>query len=628
VEGPASEVVGRAAEDSPLVTFSPGAPDGDWVLLAERARSWLGRAPPLPSAVREGRFRWALVEPLLPAAALSPPSGGAPPTPVRRLASLLAAERSDLGVVLVFAVATGILSLATPLAIQVLINWVAFGALTQPIFGLSAMLLACLLLAAGLRSAQRYVVEILQRRLFVRTVADLSARLARVKVESLDGKSGPELVNRFFDVLTLQKAVASLTLDGLGAALQAGVGLFLLAMYHPVLLVFDVVVVGLAAAVLVPFSGAAQYSAIKESKAKYEVAGWLEQIAQHPMVFKLGGAALAEDRSDHLVRSWLGYRHAHFRTFFQQFVGMQLVQAVVGVALLFTCGWLVIEGQLTLGQLVAAEFVVASALTGLAKFTDKLETVYDLLAGVDKLGSLVDMPHDGTVGVVRRAAGGARVELVGVGLDDGGRELLKDLTFHLVPGGTVALVGDDGRARRFLAELVLGARTPSRGAVSRDGLPYRALRPDHLFAESLLCRPDGLLVGSVYDNLALGRRGVTEEEVWRALASVGLSEEVAALPEGLRTLLHVGGAPLTELQARALLVARALVGEARLVVLDAVLDGLAPAVLDRWLEALGAATAGRTRLVLTSDPAVARRFDRTLWLVDGGVSERPTLRPV
>ncbi len=630
LHGTLAEVTSRADREAPLVTYVDEEVEGGWVLLEDRWFGWpVLRGPMLvPASLREGAARWGRVEPLLPASALSPKAEGRAVTPLRRLRSLLSAERSDLGVVLVFAVATGVLALATPLTIQVLINWLAFGALLQPILGLSVVLFACLALAAVLRSAQRHVIEVLQRRLFVRTVADLAARLARVRIESMDGRSGPELVNRFFDVLTLQKAVATLLIDGLGAALQAAVGFLLLAAYHPVLLVFDVVVVALAALVLLPFAARAQRTALQESKAKYEVAGWLEQVAQHPLVFKLGGAALAEERADRLVRSWLGYRSSHFSAFFRQYVGMQVVQAVVSVGLLLTCGWLVLEGQLTLGQLVAAEFVVASALAGLAKFTDKLETVYDLLAGVDKLGSLADLPHDGTVGVVRRGSGGASLVARGARLEEEGRAVLGGIDLELPAGGSLAIVAPDDRPRRLLAELLVGARTATQGSISRDGLPYRGLRPDHLLAEGLLCRADGLLVGSVLDNLALGRQGVSEEDLWRALAGVGLAEVVSALPDGLRTVLLPGGAPLTDAQGRALLVARALVGDARLVVLDGVLDRVPPAVLDRWLEALGAANVGRTRVVLTEDPAVARRFDRTLWMVDGGLSERPTLRTI
>ncbi|MCA9493194.1 MAG: ABC transporter ATP-binding protein, partial [Myxococcales bacterium] len=505
VEGTMEEAAAIARYDLPVLTWIEAGISSRWVVLDGR---WLGSPSAIdpfhpPPIQLPDRVVWARVEPVLPASPLSP-SGGRR-TPLRRLFGLLDAERSDLGVVLVFAVATGLLSLATPLTIQVLINWLAFGALVQPIIVLSGALLVCLLLAAGVRVAKRQVVEVLQRRIFVRTVADLSARLARVRLEELDGRSAPELVNRFFDVLTLQKATSTLLLDGVGAALQAAVGLALLAVYHPALLVFDLIVVALAAVVLLPLARGALRTALDESKAKYQVAGWLEEVGRQTLVFKLGGATLAEERADRLVRSWLTARASHFRVFLRQYAGMQLVQVVVGVGLLATSGWLVLEGQLTLGQLVAAEFVVTAALAGLAKFTDKLETVYDLLAGLDKLGSLVDLGRDGTVGAVPRSSGPPTIEALDLHVTAPGAVVLNGASLTVGPGSSVAIVTDDVTDRSLLGEVLAGARPPAGGVLRRDGLPYAAHRPDLLTREALLCRPDGLIAGTIAENVSLGR---------------------------------------------------------------------------------------------------------------------------
>ena len=129
-------------------------------------------------------------------------------------------ERHDLAVVLVYAIGVGVLTLATPIAVQALVNTVAFGTLLQPLAVLAFLLLVGLAFAAVLRALQAWVVEVLQRRIFLRFVADLSHRLPRVRLSAFDAAHGPELLNRFFDVFTVQKASSSLLLGGLDAEQQ------------------------------------------------------------------------------------------------------------------------------------------------------------------------------------------------------------------------------------------------------------------------------------------------------------------------------------------------------------------------------------------------------------------------
>ena len=150
--------------------------------------------------------------------------GHATPRPFVRLKLLLEPERRDIAAVAVYALAVAVLSLATPIAVESLVNTVAFGILMWPVVVISGVLMTCLGLAAAIRAMQVYVVECLQRRLFVRVVADYAHRFPRLQLEALDHHYGPELANRFFDVMTLQKALAVLLLDGVAIVVTATVG--------------------------------------------------------------------------------------------------------------------------------------------------------------------------------------------------------------------------------------------------------------------------------------------------------------------------------------------------------------------------------------------------------------------
>ncbi len=158
------------------------------------------------------------------------------PSPLRRMRQLLALDRQDIAVVVIYGVALGLLSLAVPIAVQSLVNTVTIGSLFQPLVVLTILLAVALIGAAVLRALQIRIAEMLQRRLFVRIVVEIGGRLPRMSADALREKNGPELLNRFFDVFTTQKSVTSLLLGGVDAALIALVGLIVLAFYHPVLL--------------------------------------------------------------------------------------------------------------------------------------------------------------------------------------------------------------------------------------------------------------------------------------------------------------------------------------------------------------------------------------------------------
>ncbi|MBM4291760.1 MAG: HlyD family efflux transporter periplasmic adaptor subunit, partial [Deltaproteobacteria bacterium] len=318
---------------------------------------------------------------------------GGPVSPWGRLWALMGLERQLIGALLTYAVALGALSLAAPIAVQVLVNTIAFGTLTQPLVMLAVLLFGVLVLSGGIKIVEFYAVELLQRRLFVRVAEDLSRRLSLATEEGRAKVEAYGLANRFFEVVTLQKAAGKLIVDGGSLALQTVVGMLLLGFYHPALLAFDIALVVCFVVVLVLGRGAVP-TAVEESEAKYAMAAWVEGVALEPERFcSADGARRSAVSADSLVRAYLAARKRHFRVLLRQAVGGVSAQIVSTVTLLGLGGWLVMRGELTLGQLVAAELVVGSLGANLSKLGKLLESAYDLLAGVDKLGKVVDLPH-------------------------------------------------------------------------------------------------------------------------------------------------------------------------------------------------------------------------------------------
>lgn len=558
-------------------------------------------------------------------------SMGGQVNPHTRLWKLFGVHRRELTYVLAYASAAGILSLAVPLAVQQLVNSIAFTNLMQPVLVLGAMVFAALGLLGVMLAGQAWVVELVQRRLFINTVVDLAVRLIRVRQEGYDRQHGPELLNRFFAMFALQKAMSSLLAEGTAVLLQTVIGLALIAVYHPLLLNFSILVVAGLLALLRLTLSEATGTALQESKCKFETAAWLEELAGNPTTFRAESAArISLEKANALAEGWLNSRRAHWRILFQQLLALLIFQAVASAMLLSIGGWLVINLQLTLGQLVASEFVLSMVLAGLVKLAKQLEVYFDALANADKLGVLVDLPVERSGGIhLPEVQTGMHVRLASARLSRAERTVLSNGEALVEPGARVGFTGATGVDLAALGELMAGLREPESGAIEYDTRDLRDLALRGLRCDIAYIEPAGIFAGTVLDNLQLGRPGVEWVHLRGALEAVGLWERIQALPAGLESPLTPQGEPLTLGETRQLLLARAIAGNPRLIVVDEVLDGLDPQTQRRVLATLCDPRARWTLIILSRNGAALELMDKVYELENGlltlrGETERRT----
>lgn len=492
------------------------------------------------------------------------------PPPTVRLRKLLSQESAALWVVLVYAAFIGLLALATPVAVQALINQVTFGQLRQPLLVLTVLLFLVLLFSGALRLLQATAVEQIQQRLFVRLGSELSLLLPRVLMAQLRKPPGPRLVSRFFEIITVQKSLANLLLDGMSLLLQSLIGLLVLGFYHPLLLGFDVILLMSIVVIVLGLGRGAVKSAVKESRAKYDVADWLMELGSHSLTLRGGrGADWAAQRADVLLLQYVHARRLNFSILRRQIIGALLLQALASSMLLGLGGMLVIWGQLTIGQLVAAELIVSSVVLGVLKFTKHMESYYDLLAGLDKLGYFDDLKDERETGETLTLPERPEVLLrkVKVSDPDSVSELHVD-ELIISPGSRAAVVG--GRGKRLISEVLYGLLDADHGQVELGGVPIRSISLSSLRAQVALLHDDreGIVAGSVADNLRFAKESVSFAELRAALQSVSLWNDVSSLPKGLDTQL-LSGAPAWSTSMRwRLLIARLLIQKPSLVIVD------------------------------------------------------------
>lgn len=553
------------------------------------------------------------------------------PRPWSRLMRLLAQEKRLISFVYLYAGLAGLFSLALPLGVQAIIGLVAGGMIFQPVVLLIAFVIAGTLANGGLQIMQLSVVETVQQRIFARYSFELGARMARLRLESVGEFDLPELMNRFFEIKMIQKALSKILTDWVAALLQVLFGVILLTFYHPLFALLGLLLVGTLAAIFRWSGPRGLESSLQESKYKYRVAHWLQELSRHLPTFKFAGRGdLAVERLDQEVTGYLAYRQEHFRILMQQSWGFVLFKTIISGGILILGCVLVVNRSITLGQFVASELVIVSVLAAVEKAILGLADFYDLLTAVEKAGHVTDLPLEKGSGMVPPPIAdpnGIQLDVRDVSFTypGGDSPVIKGITFSAFPGENVAVTGVEGAGESTLLSVIGGLFESYSGAVTYDKVSLREM--DRARARELVAfcgSAVSLFEGTVEENVALGRSWVRTEDVLEAVSVVGLLEWVQAQPEGLQTAIASGGRGLPSQVARKIELARCLAGKPRLLLLDDVFDVLDPPVKRDLLARLLKRDASWTVVTVTHDAEVMAACDRVLVLRDGEVAGEGT----
>lgn len=492
---------------------------------------------------------------------------------------LVSDEKRDIWYVVMYGILSSLLGLVIPLSSQSIVNAVALGVFNRQLVVLCAVVFVAMVLMAGLALLEQYVVDVMQRRLFVRTAFDIVSRLPQMK-KSRDGQVyTPELVNRFFDVMTVQKSIAKFLLEGVRSVLVLVVGLILLALYHPFFLVYDVLFLLFVPVLVFALGRRAIATAVDVSKQKYQAAAWIEDVARNQQSFKvLNATDYAYDRMDGIGGEYVRAKHSHFVILARQILGTTLFKAFATVGILGLGGVLVIEQQISLGQLVAAEIIIIMILGAIEKILGEFDTYYDFIAALDKLATIAEQPLEARGGMEFVAAGPLAIQLHEVGVSFGDRNILDGASIAVPAGGRVSLVGKSGSGKSTILNLISGVHDPDRGVVSINGRDLRDLDLSEVRRHIGYVLPEDTIIdGTVRDNVLLGRT-VSEEQLQWAIDITRLETDVRNLPQGLHTYLSSGGETISYGMRRRILFTRAIVHRPKLLLIDEAFDGIEDAV--------------------------------------------------
>ncbi|MBK8189563.1 MAG: ATP-binding cassette domain-containing protein [Vampirovibrionales bacterium] len=517
------------------------------------------------------------------------------------------------------------MTLAVPLAAQALVNTIAAGVFLQPLVVLTVLLFVGMAFAGALRVSQFYIVEVLQQRVFARVALRLAQRLPLVLHQAFTDAYPPELLNRFFDVIKVQKALSKLLMDGPAAVLQILTGLILMGFYSPLLLGFDLFALLFIAFIAFGLGRNGVHTSLDESIQKYRVAGWLQELARCHTSFKIDAhRAYLFNRADSQVMDYLRARRSHFRILLRQVVANYFFQALASAGILGIGGWLVIHRQLTLGQLVASELVILILLAAMDKLVTLFQDWYDLLTAVEKISHVSHLPLERVDGKdLAVEAQGASIVCKDVRFGYlSNHPILKNLNLTIAPGEIVSLVGASGVGKSTLAAIMCGLLEPNGGQVEINGVDVREARLLSLRETvSLVGDSHEIFDGSLEDNIVIGRESVTPQQIRWALSLTGLSSEIAAFSEGMKTPLLSAGWNLSKGQTQRLMMARAIVDRPQLLILDEAFTGIDERAKLAILDGLLKPENRWTVINISHDAEVVMRSHWVAILAEGGIVE-------
>ena len=553
-----------------------------------------------------------------------------PLSPVKRLIRLLSEEKRDILYVFVYAAFIGIVSLTLPLGIQATVELVSGGVVFSSIYLLIGLVLLGILASGGLQIMQITLVEYLQRRIFTKAALEFTFRIPRMKIESLSNLHAPELVNRFFDVLTIQKGLPKLLGDLTSGIIQILFGLVLLSFYHPFFVFFGLALI-LTLVLIFRLTGPkGLQSSIHESKYKYKVVYWLEEIARTLNSFKISGnTSLPVKKTEYNVNNYLINRKVHFKVLVNQYLYIVLFKAVITGGLLIIGTSLVINREITLGQFVAAEVIIILILNSVEKIITYMDVVYDMLTAVDKISQVTDLPLEKVGGI----------DLNEDDLDKGFSIRLKDLSYtypgaekpaiHNINTGfacgeKVCIVGGNESGKTTLTNTISGINQGYKGALTINEYSLRDLDLTNLrdkLAKNVSA--EDIFEGTILDNIVVGKPQVSTKDAVEAMTVVGLADKVNMLPKGYGTEIISGGKGFSSSFVHKLILARCLVKKPRLLILNDFFSSFQRSEKEALLDVV-TSNAKCTLVAVSNDPMVMSSCDRIIVMEKGTIAGEGT----
>ncbi len=544
--------------------------------------------------------------------------------PLKRFFNLLKLDKKDVSQLFFYALFSGLISLSLPLGIQAIVNFIQSGRVSASWIVLIILVVIGVALVGILSLMQLRISENLQQKIFVRSSFEFAARLPKIKQEQLYNSYPPEMATRFFDTLTIQKGTSKLLLDFSAALLQISFGLILLSLYHPFFILFGILLFLLLYFVFRFSYSAGLETSMKESKFKYKVANWLHEMARNNYSFKSEiNYDFALQKNNLLVTNYLNYREKHFNIIKRQFSQLIVFKVIITAGLLLIGGFLVLSQKMNIGQFVASEIIILLVINSVEKIILGLETFYDVLTSIEKIGEITDLELEEEINnniVACYTNINLEAENIGFKFPDSNKKIINDISLKIKQGEKIIINGENGSGKSTLIKILCGVLEPKTGALYINDETFRKLNANQ-FRSQIACvlHGESTFEGTLLENITLNNSNVSFEDIKWAIESVQLTSFIKSLPKGLETPIFPESKQLSSSNAQKILLARSIIRKPKMLFYEDPTSTMDEAEANEIIDFLTSKENNWSIIVSSKNPYWNSKCDRIITMQKGNI---------
>lgn len=544
-----------------------------------------------------------------------------------RLFKLLKLENKEITRVYFYAILSGFILLSLPLGIQAIVNLLFGGTISTSLIVLITIVILGTFFNGVLQISQMRITEQIQQRLFARLTFAYAHRIPKLNLLSIDDYYLPELVNRFFDTSTLQKGVAKLLIDFPTASVQILFGLTLLCFYHPIFIVFSLVLTMLVLLIFFYTSKKGFITSMQESDYKYNAAHWLEEISRNVKTFKFYQKhELHLEKTDQLVTGYMNSRDSHFSILVFQYKTLIGFKVLITAIMLIIGSYLFIAQQINLGQFIAAEIVIITILNSVEKMILSLEVVYDVLTSLEKLNKVLDSPSDAeqntAPSLTIENAQGIEIKTDELSFAyPNKKQVLQHINLTVKAGEKIAITGLEGSGKSTLVRILAGLYPDFSGNILMDNTPLKLINSTSFRQKvSVLLADDEIFSGTILENITLGNNAISLPELQQICTVVGLQDFVNKQQLGLHTHIDTQGKKLSYNISQKILLARCISARPALLLIEDCWIGIEPLIRQQVINYLTHPSNPFTMVAVTNDDYFLSKCSHTYVMKNGSLA--------
>ena len=546
-------------------------------------------------------------------------------TPLQRFKNLVEVDKKDIYQILMYAILGGVISLSLPLGIQSIVNFIQAGKVSTSWIVLVIMVVIGVAFVGILKIMQYRITENLQQKIFVRSSFEFAYRFPKIKFNYLYNYSAPELANRFFDTLSVQKGFSKLLLDIFGAVLQILFGVILLSLYHPFFIFFGFIILAILYFIFKLNFTAGLETSLKESKYKYRVAHWIQEIARNHLSFKSKNVfEFSLQKNDKIVSKYLVQRENHFAILRRQFIQLTGFKVLVTAGLLIIGGILVLNQQMNIGQFVAAEIIILTIITAVEKLFSGLELFYDVLTSLEKLGTVVDMEIE-----TEKTNPNYQLEDDPIIIEtnnvcfkfpDSESPVLQNINLKIEPNDCVLIEGENGSGKTTLLRILSRLIEPSLGNVFINNVNYKKFAvEDYQSKIGIITINDTLFEGTILENITCKNPKITNQKLKEVTDNLDLTNYIKRLPLGFDTRVYAEGKQINSSIIQKILLARCIINEPKILFLEEPLSKVDPKQSNQIIDYLTDKKHDWTLVIISQNDYWATKVNKRFILEKGEI---------